>query len=312
MCNKPYSHESLENDSLGGTESTIIRVAEGLQYKGRNIIVVQHQLFTPVTSPSGVVYAPWSWLDVVKPKNVIHVRTQNYVSQFANCNNIIWMHDVVNKTVRADIPMNDISGWTTEPLYVSVSDWHKQNLLSVLPGARVKRIYSPVDESFVNYPRPKSYDKNQLVWMSSPHKGLEKAIELFQELLIGNPEFKLVVFNPGYYEPPKIKYPRVAYLSKASRATMKSVISQSLCVFFPTQYEETFGMFAAEANALGTPVACYPVAALTESSAGPFAKTSDELLDTVVSWHHEGRSTPAVQPRFLFENIYQDWVSILS
>ncbi len=127
-----------------------------------------------------------------------------------------------------------------------------------------------------------------------------------------NPEFKLVVFNPGYFKEAKIRYPRVAYLSETSRETMKAIISQSLAVFFPTRYQETLGMFAMEANALGCPVACMDIAALGESVNNKFAKDEDGVIDLVASWYYEGRPTVTCPEHFLFENIAPSWQAVYS
>jgi glycosyltransferase involved in cell wall biosynthesis len=307
---KIYDHESLEGDSLGGTEQTIIRVAEGLASKGHSVIVLENKSFQPVTSPNGVMYVPWEWLSQLQPRVCIHLRTRLFVELFKDCKQYIWMHDATYKNA------NNIEDWHTyvnhlDVEFIAVSDWHVQNILEANPNLKVRRIYTPIGEEFLNYPRPKTYDKNQLVWMSSPHKGLDVALDLFPKLLEMNPEFKLVVFNPGYYKQPNIRYPRVRYLTECSRVNMRSIISQSLAVFFPTRFEETLGMFAMEANALGCPVACMKIAALAESCNNQFAKDEDGVLDLVADWYYNGRPSTSVSDKFKFENIYPSWKSLL-
>ncbi len=312
QCAKAYSFDSIEKDSLGGTESTTIRVVEGSAKIGKHrIIVVQKRDFSPHESPNGVMYVPWSWLDVVKPKVVIHLRSRIYIDKFPYAKQYIWMHDAVS------FGMNNIVDWATycTPLNVniiSVSDWHTTNILSVAPELNVKRIYSPIEESFISYPQKGTYDRNQLVWMSSPHKGLDTALDMFQDLLKMNPDFKLIVFNPGYHKQAKIKYPRVAYLSETTRENIKSIVSQSLAVFFPTRYHETLGMFAMEANALGCPVACMNIAALAESVNNEYAKDEDGVIDLVASWYYQGRPSVTCPDKFRFENIYPQWAQVFA
>jgi glycosyltransferase involved in cell wall biosynthesis len=307
-CSKPYTHESLENDSIGGTESSTIRLAEGFNSKGLSVCIIQHCDFTPSQSPNGVIYAPIGWLNQVKAKNVIHLRNRSNLGKFPESKNFIWFHDA------AGVTHNNVSDWA-EPMIknnvmgVCVSDWHKQNLLRFAPTMPLTRIYSPVDELCYEYPRYDKVDVNQLVWMSSPHKGLKEALEVFRHIRSFRHEMKLVVFNPGYYEEDIGMIPGVVLAPMVRRKALRSVLAQSLCLFYPTKFEETFGLVAAEANALGTPVACYDVAALVESSKQTF-KSRDDLMRSVFEWR-DNRPLVVGQSRFRFANVWKDWFEVL-
>ncbi len=307
-CSKPYNLDSLENDSLGGTEGSTIRLAEGFAKKGHKTAVIQHFDFSPTVSENGVHYLPQHYIDIVTAKNVIHLRYRGNLHKFPKSKQFIWMHDACKPD------HNNHSDWPEflKPYNVqciAVSDWHIENIHSLAPTLNVKRIYSPVDETCYTYPR-KPYDKNQLVWMSSPHKGLDMALEIFKEMQLKTPELKLVVFNPGYWFEKEKNYRNVIYLPKCSKAIMRSIVSQSLCLFYPTRFEETFGLVAAECNAMGTPVACYPIAALQESCNNEFSEDSENLKSRVLAWR-ESRPVVIGQERFKFETIYKDWVKLL-
>lgn len=299
--NKPYNYDSLETDSLGGTEATTIRLAEGFATKGVKVAVITQFDGLPYSSPAGVSYLPPRWKSVIRPNTVIHLRSRRDLELFKTSKNIIWMHDACG------LEHNNITDWVEyigDTQCIAVSDWHVKNILSICPKLNVKRIYSPVDENCYTHPRVE-VDYNQLVWMASPHKGLDKALELFSESRSRLPKLRLAVFNPGYFNGTKRDLPGVRYISKANRGDMRLIVSSSLALFYPTEFEETFGLIAAEAEALGVPCITNPVAALAESST-TFYKVED------ISQLQVNRPSITGQLRFKFDNIWPDWEEILA
>lgn len=310
-CQKPYDHNSIENDSLGGTEASTIRLAEGFASKGHKVTVVQRFDRDLVTSPNGCMYAPNYMSNKIQAKNTIFIRGCGYWEKFPDTKKFLWLHDAtrldhnnMNKWIDG-IVKNKVQG-------IAVSDWHIKNIHSISPEMPLIRIYSPVDETCYTYPRPTKVDENQLVWMSSPHKGLKQALETFQKLRGIDPKFKLAVFNPGYHYEDLDTVENVMFIPEISKRILRSVVSQSLCLFYPTDFEETFGLVAAESNALGTPVASYSVAALAESSIGPFADSEDQLINQILEWKAGKRPVVIGQERFRFETVYQDWLKVLN
>ncbi len=304
----PYTFESLEG-AIGGSEAATIRLAEGFASKGHSVAVVEKYEMETYTSPNGVNYYKPYWANVLKPKNVIFLRCRGKWEMFPESNCFVWLHDACSET------HNNPSNWVDSMIQHNVlavcqSDWHKSNLLKTAPDLPVTRIYPPCDE--LCYQPAREYDKNQLVWLASPHKGLKDAIRVFQKIRQTAPEMKLAVFNPGYYEEDVGQYENVVFLPKKSKKVLRSVLAQSLCLFYPTQFEETFGCIAAEANALGVPLATYEVGALTESSIGPFMTSEDELIQKVLEWRNKGRPVVNGQDRFRFESIYPQWLKTLN
>lgn len=300
VSNKPYNYDSLENDSLGGTEATTIRLSEGFATKGLKVGVITQHDGLPYTSPAGVHYLPPRWKSVVRPDTVIHLRSRRDLELFRTSKQIIWMHDAVG------IEHNNVSNWhdyTGDIQCVGVSDWHVKNILSQAPKLNVKRIYSPVDENCYSHPRV-DVDINQLVWMSSPHKGLHEALEKFNTLRSILPSLRLAVFNPGYFLATEKASPGVKYIQKANRSDMRLVIASSLALFYPTEFEETFGLVAAEAEALGTPCITNPVAALAESSTTFY--TVDDIQQLQAN-----RPVIYGQGKFKFDSIWPEWEKIL-
>ncbi len=307
---RPYNAETLERESLGGTESSVIRLSEGFASKGLKVAILQNFEFIMHQSDGGVYYMPFSWAGTLKPKNVICLRAMPNFEQYPDAKWFIWMHDLAfESSYKSYIePMLKYNATG-----IAVSDWHIQNILEFTPKMPLKRIYSPVDESCYNYNRSGEVDPFQLVWMSSPHKGLDRALDIFKELREKDSRFKLVVFNPGYWYESQKPMGNVVSLPRTKREIMRSIISRSLCVFYPTDFRETFGLVASEGNALGTPMATYKVAALAESVSpeNGFCENKDQLIQTILKWSAGDRPKVTGQERFKFEEIYKDWKKVL-
>lgn len=305
---KPYTDESLENDVLGGTESSTVRLAEGFASKGHTVAVLQRHDFLPTTSKGGVKYLPLRWMRNITATNTIHLRGIKYLPQFHGKSKMfVWLHDAGQPFIK---DWDSLLSQCPATL-IAVSDWHVSNLKENGLQWPVQRIYSPLDEKCYNLYKSSTYNSDQLVWLSSPHKGLQEALQVFTKLREKSPSLSLAVFNPGYFAGDKYDYEGVRYITGATREQLRSVVRNSLCLFYPTQFEETFGLVAAESEALGTPVATYKVAALGESVRDSGWMQNEEILiHTILQWQAR---PPRVlgQERFRFEEIYKDWQKIL-
>jgi glycosyltransferase involved in cell wall biosynthesis len=97
------------------------------------------------------------------------------------------------------------------------------------------------------------YDKNKLIYFSSPHKGLERTLALFPKLRAHG--FTLSIANPGYLPDAAINMDGVTVLGALPHAEVMKELQSSLCVLHLNDvFPETFGLVHAEANALGVPV----------------------------------------------------------
>jgi glycosyltransferase involved in cell wall biosynthesis len=306
--NKAFTFESLGLPGFGGVEMQTIRLAEALAKEGLKVAIAEQLLKDTSLSPNGVYYIPINgqdWLNI-KIKNVVCIRSRGIWDIFPNSKKFIWFHD------EADKKENNVSTWVEgmikhNVLGICVSDWHRDNILEHAPDIPLKRIYPMVGEEF--FAKAMGYNKNQLVWNASPHKGLKEAIEIFEKLRAIESEMSLIVLNPGYYLE-AIPSSNVEYWQSCDQDVMRDIVSQSLCLFYPTQFKETFGMIAAEANAMGVPVASYKIAALAESSVGPFFENERELVHRILGWREYGRPQMEGQERFREKNIIPQWMEL--
>ena len=255
---KPYSLQTLKCEPMGGTEATVVRVAEHLDG-----VVVQHNRF----KDEGRYRSTVSSLD---PTHLIILRAPELavqlIDQYPKAQRFLWLHDLPSEELRQHGALLANLGITI----VCISDFQATEVrlkLSSLPEGqrpKIRRIYNPVDvpdlESGV-----KGFDSNKLVFFSSPHKGLDYLLYVFSYLHRINKHLRLYVANPGYYVKPFAEQPGVINLGSVPHHVIIEHVRAALCTFYPNYIRpETFGLALAESNALGTPVITHPIGAAPE------------------------------------------------
>lgn len=295
-------------ESLGGTESAVIRLAEGFASLGLEVAVIQPFEFEPILGQYAF-FLPASWLDKIDPACVIHLRSIAHLDKFPKARNFVWLHDVPDNRIKDWVqPVKD-----TQSKIICVSQWHRDKVREITPDMPVTYLYSPIDEEcyLPKEARPQ-INKNQMVWMSSPHKGLNEALDTFKKLKLELPDITLTVMNPGYFYMLAPKIPGVSYAGELPRPNMRRLVASSLCLFYPTKFEETFGAVTSEANAMGVPVATYKVAALAESVSpyNGWCKDEDDLINTIKAWYKE-RPEVHGQHQYRLKAVVPKWINEL-
>jgi len=314
-ANKYYDRLTVEKEPLGGTEASIVRIAEGLGSLGLKVAVVQSRV--PYFEPILGQYAFFMHADDI-PKMVcrhfVQIRSISNSHLFPKAKKYVWLHDLAEPKIaewKETLEKNKM-------FVVCVSKWHRDSVKQYLPYySDIGYIYNPCPEHlYTDVDKREPYDTNLMVWSSSPHKGLGKALELFKEIKKQRPKMTLLIFNPGYFKLDIITQPGTACYGPTNAATVWSQVKKALCVFYPTQWDETFGCVASEANALGTPIATYERAALAEvvSSTDQMVKQDDEkaFIDMVLKWSDGGRPTVYGVDNYSQTNVVLEWVKLLA
>lgn len=312
-ANKYYDRQVLETQPLGGTEATVVRVAEGLAAFGLKVCVIQSQTeyFEP-TMGQHCFFMHAKDIESTSCRHFVQIRRNWNPTLYPDAKKYLWLHDVATSDpgLAESLKENNIK-------ILAVSRWHRNQIRDVVDYEYSDYVYNPVpDEIFVSGDARPKYDANLLVWMSSPHKGLGKALELFKQVRERSPKMQMIVFNPGYFklDPELALTPGLAIYGPMACKQMWVIVQKALCVFYPTQWDETFGLVAAEANALGTPIATFKRAALKEvvSSDQQFAENDDVLVEKVLNWSKNGRPITVGKDEFRFSNVILDWVGLLA
>jgi glycosyltransferase involved in cell wall biosynthesis len=261
---KPYSLENLSGGGLGGTEATVVRLAEAI-----DATVLQHNRVANV----GRYRQMNSGED---PSHIIVVRDTLQAVQQAEMHptarTYLWLHDLAGPDTPRGKTLRECASRLTQHriTLVCVSDFQaadiSKNFLGLLSADRpsITRIYNPVVVG--NQAGSGSgFDPNKLVFFSSRQKGLDYTLYVFSYLHSRNRSLRLYLANPGYYAGQEDEIPGVVNLGSLPHARIVEHVRSSLCTFYPNYtFPETFGLVMAESNAVGTPVLAHPIGAARE------------------------------------------------
>lgn len=322
----PYDRKSLENKPMGGVESSVIRVAEGLGALGLTVGVIKasdpeagivvHE-FEPIMGQY-VFYMHEKELPRIATRFSVLLRGPLYLNAFNERVNglktkkFVWLHDLAAPEMKAWIPLLK----EHEATIVGVSKWHKQNIKDNLDYNLVTYAYNPLPDEVYKSQEPRKINKNLMVWASSPHKGLDKALGIFKRIHETLPNLRLLVYNPGYIKGEVIINPGVLYYGPTAARNVWHNIRNSLCVFYPSEFKETFGLVAAEANALGVPLVGYRAGALPEIVNGDdqLLGINDEnaVCTLVEKWYNESPPDTYGRIEFHTPNVVNHWLKIFA
>jgi glycosyltransferase involved in cell wall biosynthesis len=343
-CPAPYDTRTLSSQALGGTEATLVRVADAL-----GAWVLQHNRTA-------------DWERYLRPQRLAGIRSVIVNREAAGLSLMerlypqariyLWLHDRLRPGGRR---ARALGAYATalarlQVQAVCVSDWQRADVeatlahLGVSERVRACTVYNPIDDALA--PDGTAVEENKLVFFSSPNKGLDYALDAFAALRRDMPDLRLVVGNPGYREQRAVPRAGVEFLGAQPQASIHREVRSALCTFFPNfVIPETFGLVFAESHALGTPVlthdcgaarevlgdgdellpllrgarayeavaarlpgACRPAAARLAAALGMFALYGERIR----AWRAGARPQAAPDPRFRLSSVSAQWRALLS
>jgi glycosyltransferase involved in cell wall biosynthesis len=267
-CGRPYDSETLRREAMGGTEATVVRVADAL-----GALVAQHNR----AEASGRYLPPRS--DAAVTHVIVNRDSRALVTVrqlYPNARVHLWLHDRVGprskraRRIAADARvMRDLA-----VNVICVSDTQRHSVEAALRWMGVSdrvttcTIYNPVDDEL--QPDGSPIDDRKLVFLSSPNKGLKFTLDAFGAVRRAMPDMRLVVANPGYKTDRTPRLDGVEYLGPQPQQRIHAEARTALCTFFPNFIiPETFGLVFAESRALGTPVLTHDCGAALEVLGDP-------------------------------------------
>lgn len=313
VCNKPYDPHVLATEALGGTEATVVRVAEGLAGTGIVRVIVQQHNRDEVALFKARYRGDKDNREVA-PDYVISLRSPETLrrakERFPRARHFLWNHDLMGVDTAKGIISQ--SGFEA----IAVSNFHKTQIQQVLyPQGYdgqfpVKVIYNPIADDLA--PDSTPVDPNKLIWMASSHKGLDYALAVFENLCNFNPEFNLYVCSPGYFPDPTSVPHSVRLLGALPhQSAIEHLRSSLLLLHVGFNFPETFGCILAEADAVGTPALAHSHGAAAEVLYHP-SETLDcrnpkSVIDRVMAWHSGNRPKVKANPKFRLSAVIQSW-----
>lgn len=318
---KPYDPNVLALEPLGGTEGSVIRVAEGLAKAGIEVQVSQH--IRKEAAMFRANYTPFGQGKDFKPTHVVVLRAPDALReakrQFPNAKLYLWLHDIVAGDAWSAGYQSIID---TQTIPILVSDWHRHNFYDTMQSVRFsgaipsRRIYNPIDNDLL--PDSTPVDTNKLVFFSSPHKGLERTLEVFKQFKNFSElkEMKLYVANPGYFKDKDTsESPNVINLGPLRRDDVIGHVRSALGVFhLNSVYPETMGIVHAECNSVGTPFLSHNLGATPEIADHPAelidVTDSKKVIERIIDWRLKGRPKVRGQAAFRTSRIVKEWIEL--
>ena len=350
-CQKPYSRRALEHEALGGTEASVVRIAEALDAR-----VMQHNR----VEPDGRYLPPAPAAEV---RHLVILRDPRTVRRvcaaYPGARPYLWVHDLLRPGSKRGRRLERAAPALAElgVTLVCVSDFQRLQAEAVLRrvpaarGVRAVTIYNPVEDTLS--PDGSRIDPAKLVFFSSPNKGLAFTLDAFRAVRRVMPDVRLRVGSPGYkslrragIESVDGKIQGVDWLGALPHARILEEVRTALCVFYPNfVLPETFGLVLAEAKAVGTPVLTHDCGAAAEVLADPrlllpvdaglriyeqvakripfglrrlAAPLADQLgifrphVQRVHAWRYGERPAIGPDPRFRVSTIAQRWRALLA
>lgn len=332
-----YDAELMRRQGLGGTEASVVRVAEGLS-ASHDAVVAQRARQEPVSPHPGLRYVPLSdpdpfcgpppdWVVVLRK----HRRVPALHARYPSSAIALWLHN----WQRPEAFLMRTGLVRSRCRVITVSEAHRAAIDRLLNGvlARVKgalrgapgripimRIYNPVNDALA--PDGTPVDPDKLVFFSN--KGVEQVLRTFAEVRGSIPSLRLYVAGNSVENAarssPRIaklmRQPGVHLLGRLPQHELLRHVREALCVFYPQNaYPETFGLVFAESNAIGTPVLAHDFGAAREVLSG-----SDQLVDArdtraivgrLQAWRGGRRPRVSLKPEFRASPVVAQWRRLL-
>ncbi len=266
IINQRNNHETIIKKGSGASEVLFYLTAKSLS-KHFNIIIYNQD--SPCTLDD-IEYRYLSdnmnpCIENIQNSFVVVQRHFNMVIDLHKINPsnkyILWSHDYLNKS------FDHLSG-NYNPSYindyfsnnniqiVSVSHFHKRNIISHFPNVIVHPIYNALfPEYFIKHDDIHP-DKNKIIFASNWAKGLKNVLNIGKQYYKINKNFKLILMKPKYctMDPDFKEYPFIEKIGCIENKDEYCKLLKSCLCVLSTSYPETFGCVFAEALHLGVPV----------------------------------------------------------
>lgn len=323
ICPDPYDNVTLATKPMGGTEATVVRIAEKLGSLGVSVTVSQHNREGSYTSPNGVQYVSYALTNPETATHVVNLRDPDIMAslkaQAPSAKHYLWAHDIITKDF-LDMVGGPIEAKAT---LICVSQWHKtqaQEALRAIGAAGqlpVRYIYNPVDDEL--RPDDTKVNFNKFVFFSSPHKGLKETLDIFKILREYHlPEAELYIANPGYLDNMDTSEVQgVTNLGKLSHGEVIRHVREAVGVMHINYvFPETFGLVHAEAHAVGTPFLTHAHGAVREIFDHPSevinCKDNKRVIDTLVAWAKGQRPKVRLQGHLRLASVIREWINLFN
>lgn len=229
----------------------------------------------------------------------IHISRPCMNEKDDNCVQILWCHDLVHDPENRILANN---GWEKFDVLVFVSYWQRDQYILAfqIPHDKCFVIHNAIEPQ--KYPDDKPTDHFRFVYHTTPHRGLELLVPIFDQISKHVPNVHLDVFSSfeiyGWKQRDDqytdvfdaiIRHPKMTYHGTQSNDTVLQALAKSHFFVYPSIWQETSCIAAIEAMKYGNIVVHPDLAALVETGTfGPsvmYRWTSNNNVHAQTAYH---------------------------
>jgi len=323
-----YDFDTLKHKAIGGTESSLLRLAKILANNGHRMSIWQQARNHAITQNQIQFIGPNDAGEHELPERIVVLRKDKQLkfwqNKYPQAKTYLWLHTYK----KPEFVFKRLHKHNRQATFIGNSETHKTHLDETLHHSLIGRFFNLISRSRIKVsygynpvPKPKlvtipKRQLNKLLFLSAPNKGLPQVLKHFDQVKKALPDMQLFIANPGYREDQPQTQAGVHYLGPLPQAELWQHLAESLCVFYPqSSFAETFGLIYVEANALGTPILAHDIGAADEilhpDNGTIDANNSQAVINTLQQWQEK---LPAVNYREKFSDdaIYQQWAQLLN
>ncbi len=278
---KPLHEHVLDERPFGGGPSSVIHLANALQYLGHEVFVVTSLNFP---SPSKPTYIPWSSVRELNTVDVLIINSGwetifNCPIPYKKC--FYWSGEsMLNPKT---LGLGDLRVIRKLDALLAKSHWQANTLCDASGFPLEKTGVLPNGANLENFAGSEVRDRKRLIYCSTPVRGLNFLPKVFQEVKKKHPEAELYIYSsfdryaPIWGEKTKEDLPfEQTFLELASQKgchVRKSILQKDLArelmksavLVYPTNFLETCCNLTLEAQAAGCVCVTSDLASLPET-----------------------------------------------
>lgn len=183
-----FDEEVYKERALGGSETALVMMAKHLKQKTGRSVKVFNMREKPLVAESGVEYIPNKELPeyLSKYRPAVNIAWRHN-TKLTNAPTYLWCHDLITAGVEAKQNFDKM---------FCLSEFHKEYVKAKqgVPDEKIivtRNGLSPEKFAFERQAK----NPNKIVWMSSPDRGLDRAILVMDKVREEFPEAELHVYN---------------------------------------------------------------------------------------------------------------------
>jgi glycosyltransferase involved in cell wall biosynthesis len=311
----PFDEEIYKTKGLGGSETALVQVSRWLKKLTKYNVKVFNMRDEQLIGESGVEWLSNKHVNEYFSKNrpKLHIAWRHNV-KITKAPTYLWCHDLVTPTVESVQNFDKI---------MCLSEFHK-NYVMAKQGVKEDKIMltsNGLDPQKFDFKR-KEKDPNKIVFMSSPDRGLDRAMLICDELIKTHKDIKLHVYYglENLYKyglkdlATKLKEMMdartyVVYHGFTEQSKMYQDVSDAVVLCHPANFIETYCITAIEMLVLGIFPVTRRMGALANTLAEAESKEQAILLEHGANNEQEIKEY-AENVRYVLDNKLWEKVSL--